>query len=117
MKKTLKLDYFIEQPSVELHKGIKVYKDTKLSYSNESVEQELKELTLETILIDSGTNGINSYSSKTYLKINLNEGDILAFDKDRGFYLPTYPLETIEDAVNDIEPFKDIANKGVEIEL
>ena len=113
----MKLELFIEQPSVELHEGIRVTKDTKLEYSNEYVEQELKDLTLETILNDSGTSGTNSYSSKTYLKINLNEGDIVAFNKDRGFYLPTYPLSTIESAINDLEPFKEIANKGTEIEI
>lgn len=103
----MKLKLFVEQPDIELHTGIKVFKDTELSYSNEKVEQEIKDLTLETIINDEGSNGINTYTSKTYLKITLNEGDILEFNDTKGFYLPTYPLTAIEDAINDINSLED----------
>jgi hypothetical protein len=55
-----------------------------------------------TIIDDEGSNGINTYKSKTYLEINLNEGDILLFDEGRGYYLPPYAVESIEDAISDI---------------
>lgn len=109
-----KLNLFVEQPNISLFKGIKVTKDTVRSYNAETVEQEIKDLKLETIITEGGSNGINTYSRKTYLKISLNEGDILLFDKQKGFYLPTYPVSTIEDAITDINSLKDFENKEVE---
>lgn len=109
-----KLNLFVEQPNISLFQGIKVNKDTVRNYINDTVEQEIKNLQLETIITEDGTNGINSYSRKTYLKINLNEGDILLFDKDKGFYLPTYPISTIEDAISDIKSLQSFKNKEVE---
>lgn len=109
-----KLNLFVEQPNISLFKGIKVTKDTVRNYNSETVEQEIKDLKLETIITEDGSNGINTYSRKTYLKINLNEGDILLFDEQKGFYLPTYPVSMIEDAITDINSLKDFENKEVE---
>jgi hypothetical protein len=108
-EKSMKHELFVEQPNIDLKKGIKVTKETKLKYSNDKVEQELNELVLETMLQEEGTNGINTYSSKSYLLINLNEGDILLFDENRGYYMPPYPVESIEDAINDIESLRGLA--------
>ena len=102
----MKHELFVEQPSVELKVGIKVAKGTELLYKNEKVEQVLKNLVLETILDDEGSNGINTYKSKSYLSINLNEGDILLFDEKRGYYMSPYPMSSIEDAISDIESLK-----------
>jgi hypothetical protein len=63
---------------------------------------------LETILDDAGSNGINSYKSKSYLSINLNPGDILLFDEQRGYYMPSYPVTSIDDAISDINSLSDI---------
>lgn len=104
----MKHELFVEQPNIELKKGIRVTRDTKLTYKNDKVEQELNDLVLETILEDEGTNGINTYKSKSYLCINLNEGDILLFDENRGYYMPPYPMESIEDAICDIESLRGI---------
>ena len=104
----MKHELFVEQPNITLVEGIRVNKDTELTYKTEMVEQVLKDLKLETILNQEGTNGINTYKSKTYLQINLNEGNILAFDKDRGYYLPSFPLTSVEDAISDIESLKDL---------
>lgn len=98
----MKHEYFVEQPNIELKKGIMVHEDTELLYKNENIEQVLKDLTLETILNDSGTNGVNTYESKSYLKIYLNAGDILLFSEQRGYYMPPYPVTTIADAISDI---------------
>lgn len=97
------MELFVEQPNIELKRGIRVTKDTEITYKNEKVEQELKGLVLETILNDAGTNGINTYTSKSHLTINLNDGDILLFDENRGYYMPPYPMTTIEDAISDME--------------
>lgn len=102
----MKHELFVEQPNIDLMVGIKVTKETEFTYNNDKVEQELKNLVLETILVDEGTNGINSYTSKSCIRINLNEGDILLFDESRGYYMPPYPVESIDDAISDIESLK-----------
>lgn len=101
---------FVEQPNLELKVGIMVHKDTELTYKNDKVEQVIKELKMETILDDEGTNGINTYKSKSYLSITLNPGDILLFDEGRGYYMPAYPMSTIEDAISDITSLEDMAH-------
>lgn len=103
--------FFVEQPCIDLKVGIKVTKETSLTFKNDKVEQELKDLTLETMLEEEGSNGINSYSSKSYIRINLNEGDILLFDESRGYYMPTFPVETIDDAISDIESLRGVEYK------
>ena len=101
-------EVFVEQPVLDLKEGIKVTAETELLYKNDKVEQVLKDLVLETILDDSGSNGINSYKSKSYLSINLNPGDILLFDENRGYYMPNYPVVSIDDAISDINSLSDI---------
>lgn len=103
-----KFELFVDQPNLELKKGIQVRKDTEVSFKNERVEQLLKDLKLDTILDEEGTNGINSYKSKSHISINLNEGDILLFDPSRGYYLPPYPKTTIEQAIEDISSLKGV---------
>ena len=104
----MKHELFVEQPVLDLKEGIKVTEETELLYKNEKVEQVLKDLVLETILDDSGSNGINTYKSKSYLSINLNPGDILLFDEYKGYYMPPYPVVSIDDAISDINSLSDI---------
>lgn len=104
----MKFELFVDQPSLDLKKGIQVKKDTELSFQNENVEQVLKDLKLDTILDEEGSNGINSYKSKSHISITLNEGDILLFDPSRGYYLPPYPTTTIEQAIEDISSLKGV---------
>ena len=110
----MKHELFVDQPSIDVKPGIKVKKDTELTYSNANVEQVIKGLVLETILNDEGTNGINTYRSKSYIYLTLNEGDILLFDENRGYYMPTYPVESIEDAIGDIESLRGLELKEEE---
>lgn len=98
----MKHELFVEQPNIELKEGIKVSEKTELTYKNQKVEQELKNLVLKTILREEGTNGINTYKSESYVTVTLNSGDILLFHEDRGYYLPAYPVESIDDAISDI---------------
>ena len=104
----MKKELFVEQPNIDLKIGVKITQDTEFVYKNEKVDQVLKDLKLETILEDEGTNGINTYKTKTYICINLNAGDILLFDENRGYYMPPYPVESVEDAISDITSLKDI---------
>ena len=104
----MKHELFVEQPNIELKEGIYVTKDTELTYKNDKVEQTLKDLTLETILTDEGTNGINAYKSKSHISISLNGGEVLLFDEKRGYYMPPYPMERVEDAISDLDSLKGL---------
>ncbi|MBQ8796540.1 MAG: hypothetical protein IJZ54_08970 [Clostridia bacterium] len=104
----MKHELFVEQPSIELKEGIKVTRETELSYKSDKVEQILKDLVLETILDEEGTNGINTYKSRSFISITLNDGDILLFDEQRGYYLAPYPVESIDDAIDDLNSLSGI---------
>jgi hypothetical protein len=104
----MKHELFVEQPNIELKEGIKVTEELELTYKNDKVEQVLKNNVLETTLEDEGTNGFNTYKSKSNVTITLNNGDILLFNEERGYYLPPYPLTTINDAISDISSLKDL---------
>lgn len=104
----MNFELFVDQPSLDLKKGIRVTKDTETTFKNENVEQVIKELTLETIMNEEGSNGLNSYKSKSYISITLNDGDILMFDPERGYYLPAYPKTTIEQAAEDLASLKGV---------
>ena len=105
----MKLELFVEQPNLDLATGIKVTKDTSVEYAKDGkVEQTLKDLVLTTTIYDEGTNGINTYKSKSNIELRLNEGDILLFHEDRGYYMPPYPMVTIDDAILDINSLNDI---------
>lgn len=104
----MKRELFVEQPNTELKVGIRVTKETELTYKNAKVEQVLKDLVLETILDDEGTNGINTYKSKSYLSIQLNGGEVLLFDENRGYYMPPYPVESVEEAIAELEALNGI---------
>jgi hypothetical protein len=96
---------FIIKPDISLFEGVQVYKDTKLSYKSEDglIKQELKDMTLK---IDKKEKADN-YKSKTTLEIFLNEGDILLYDEGRGYFLPSIPMSTIQEGIEDLEAIKD----------
>lgn len=104
----MKFELFVDQPSLDLKKGIQVTKETEVNFKNDNVEQVIKDLKLEVIMDEEGTNGFNSYKSKSYISITLNEGDILMFDPDRGYYLPPYPKTRIEQAAEDLAALKGV---------
>ena len=101
-------ELFVEQPVLDLKEGIKVSEKTELFYKNDKVEQVLGGLVLESILDEEGSNGFNRYKSKSYLSIQLNPGDILLFDSSRGYYLPSYPVTSIDDAISDMDSLRNI---------
>lgn len=105
----MKKGLFVEQPNTELKQGVEVREDSELYFKNEHVEQVLKNLVLETITDNEGChNGINAFKTKSYIHLGLNEGDILLFDKEMGYYLPSYPVVTVEEAIGDLEALKDM---------
>lgn len=104
----MKHELFLPQPILKFYEGIRVTKDTKVEYETETVKQTLKNLVLSTIVADDGNNGFNTYRSKTYISIDLHEGDILLFDEVKGYYLATNKVSSIDDAIADISSLKDI---------
>lgn len=105
---------FVEQPSIDMKPGIRVTKETELIYKNDTVEQVIKDLKLETIKQETGTNGINAYETKSLIKIGLNEGDILLFDKRIGYYLPYTSVSSIDEAIDDLESLREFADMEVD---
>lgn len=101
-------EIFVEQPVLNLKEGIKVTANTELSYTTGKVDQSLKDLVLKTFMVEEGSNGINTYKSESVLSITLNPGDILLFDENRGYYMPPYPVVSIDDAISDISSLSDI---------
>ena len=98
----MKLELFVEQPDINLMAGIKVHKETDIKYTNEKVTQTLRDLVLYTTMTDEGIRGLNSYKSTSNIELQLNEGDILLFSEERGYYMPHCPVESIDDAISDI---------------
>lgn len=103
----MKHELFVEQPNVELKEGIKVSWRTELSYKNDTVEQVLRNLVLHTVYHEEGTNGLTKYKSESRVTVELNAGDILLFHETRGYYMPPYPVESIDDAISDITALAD----------
>lgn len=111
----MKHELFVEQPNVELKRGIRVTKETELHFQNEHVEQVLKDLVLETITSNEGThNGINAFKTKSYIHLGLNEGEILLYDKEIGYYMPAVTMTTVSEAIGDLEGVSEIRLKEEE---
>ncbi len=104
----MKHEFFVEQPNIELKPGIRVNKNTKIKFASSKVKQKVIGLVLRTVLEEEGNNGINTYKTKSEIIVKLNEGDILLFDEQRGYYLSPYPMTSIDDAIGDIESLRNI---------
>lgn len=100
---------FVEQPNLDMKRGISVTADTKLTYKNDKVQQTIENLVMETCLKDEGSNGFNSYESESHMKIQLNPGNVLLFDEGRGYYMPKFPVVSINDAIEEISSLEDFA--------
>lgn len=96
---------FIQKPSLDLHPGIVVDKDTVLSYKNEHVEQTLKDLVLHSITKVRGEN----FESVQHTTIQLQEGDVLVYEEEgRGYIKPVEAFVTITEAIEELTNIKDL---------
>lgn len=96
---------FIRKPNIEMIAGIKVNKDTELTFENENVKQELKDLVLHTEMTIKG----EGYESTTNTKIYLQEGDVLLFeDEDRGYIKPVETFMTVAEAIEELSCIKEV---------
>ena len=96
---------FIRKPSIDMLAGIKVTKDTKISYKNENVEQTIQDLVLRSVTTIKG----DKYESVYYTTIELSEGDILIFeDEGRGYIKPVEEFVTVTEAIEELSNIKDL---------
>lgn len=95
----------IRKPNIDMQVGIKVYKDTVLTYESEYVKQEIKDLVLHSITTVKGDGFKSTYDTQ----IELKEGDVLVFEEDsRGYIKPVEEFMTITEAIEELENIKDL---------
>lgn len=99
---------FILQPDITFYEGIMIDKETKLEFENEYVKQSINDLVLKT----NKKEKTDKYESEFNLTIKLDEGEILLFEEQRGYFLPSLPMSTIADAIVDLEVIKEIDKEG-----
>ena len=99
------MQIYIRKPSVDLHPGIRVDKDTKMEYKNENVEQSLENLVLHSVTKVKG----DGYESVYDTTIHLNEGDVLIYEEEgRGYIKPVEEFVTINEAIEELTNIKDV---------
>ena len=99
------MQVFIRKPSIDLFSGIRVNKDTVLTYENENVKQSLKGLVFHSVAKVKGEGFKSKYDTTIYLK----EGDILVFEEEgRGYIKPVEEFVTIAEAVEDLNNIKGV---------
>lgn len=99
------MERFIRKPSIDMLAGIRVTKDTVLDYSNENVDQHLKDLVFESVTTVKG----EGYTSTYVTTINLNDGDILIFEEEgRGYIKPVEAFVTVKEAIAELDCIKDL---------
>lgn len=98
------MENFILKPSIDRYPGIRVTKNTELEYKTENVAQTIKNLVFHSVKKVKG----EGYRSKYDTTIQLNEGDILIFDEERGYIKPVESFVSIEEAIADLESMKDL---------
>lgn len=96
---------FIQKPSLDLHPGIVVGKDTVFEYKNEHVQQELKDLVLHSVTKVRG----EGYESVYDTTIHLKEGDVLIYEEEgRGYIKPVEQFVTVAEAIDELANIKDL---------
>lgn len=99
---------FVRKPSIDLYPGIRVDKDTVLTYKNENVDQRLENLLFHSTTVVKG----DRYESVYVTTIKLKEGDILIYEEEgRGYIKPVEQFVTIEEAIKDFENIKDLGGE------
>lgn len=94
---------YVLKPDLRPFKGVKITKDTKLTFKNDMVEQEIKDLKLKSTYIYKN----EKYTSTNLLELNLEEGEILLLEEEnRGYFLPQDGICTIDEAIEDYKTLK-----------
>lgn len=96
---------FMRKPGIDMLAGIKVTKDTVLEYSNENVQQTLKDLVFHSVTKIKGENFESVYDTT----ITLAEGDVLIFEEEgRGYIKPVEEFVTVKEAIKELENISDL---------
>ena len=96
---------FIRKPSIDMHAGIRVDKDTVLEYKNDNVDQTLKDLVFHSVTKVKGDNFESVYDTT----IQLKEGDILIFEEEgRGYIKPVEEFVTVKEAIEEFKCISDL---------
>lgn len=96
---------FIQKPSIDLMPGIRVTKDTDITFKNDNVKQTIRDLVLHSVAKVEG----EGYKSKYDTTIYLEEGDVLLFEEEgRGYIKPVEGFVTIAEAIEDLTNIKDL---------
>ncbi len=98
------MEKYIVKPDADLYIGIRVDKDTKLEFKNEKVSQTIENLKIHSIITEKN----ECYESTTDLTVNLEPGDVIILDNDRGYILPGIPLITIKEAIEDFKNLDEV---------
>lgn len=99
------MQVFIQKPSVDLYPGMKVDKDSAFEYTNENVDQELKDLVFRSKTKVKGNGFESVYDTTIYLK----EGDVLVFEEEgRGYIKPVEEFVTVSEAIDELSCIKDM---------
>ena len=96
---------FIQKPSVDLYPGMKVDRDSAFEYTNDNVDQELKDLVFRSKTKVKGNGFESVYDTTIYLK----EGDVLVFEEEgRGYIKPVEEFVTVSEAIDELSCIKDM---------
>lgn len=109
MEKEIKKQVFVPMPTTDCYYGVKVDKDTKLTYENKHVKQSLENLVLHTEL----TIETEYYKSVTNTDLKLIEGAIILLEEEgRGWFLPKdTTVGSIDDAIEEMNFLKEQISK------
>lgn len=93
------MEYYVMKPDLTPYDGVKVNKNTYLTFENDRVKQEVKNLKLKSTTIFQN----EKYFTKSELVVNLEEGEILLLEQEnRGYFLPmNVGVCTINEAIED----------------
>jgi hypothetical protein len=96
---------FIRKPDITMVAGIKVTKETELTYENEHVKQTLKDLVFHSVTKVKGINFESVYDTT----IELSEGEILVFEEEgRGYIKPVEEFMTVPEAIEELSNIQDL---------
>ena len=99
------MQVFIRKPSIDLFSGVRVDKDTVLTYENENVKQKREGLVFRSVTKGKGEGFKSKYDTTIYLK----EGDVLVFEEEgRGYIKPVEEFVTIAEAAYDLNNIKGV---------
>lgn len=98
------MEKYVAKPDITFNLGIKVDEKTELTYKNDFIVQDLKKLKLHSKAKTYVKEALRPYKISKEVTLELEKGDILLFEEDRGYFFPNdnycEPKEAMEDFKN-----------------